>query len=336
MDDHTPDQQTVNHNLQWMAETTLKHQDGPQKKRKLEELLENHYGFAFMNFFLIALARHSSAANVGFLIRAQSQFGNTAFRQSPDYVIHFIQSQGMRPTVTKVMTGLQNIMQRMKRKHDLSESDFQVAFVESFEKCRTLVHPDDKQISTAQSPHWNNQDHKVTEGTQMDSAVPVPQWDNQDRGITGGSQMNSAVPAPQWDNQDRGITGGSQMNPAVPAPQWDNQDRGITGGSQMNSAVPAPQWDNQDRGITGGSQMNPAVPVPQWYNQDRGITGGSQMNSAVPAPQWDYQDHGIIGGFQMSPGVPNLLFSMKDIQETSLDYAEDDSSQVAGGSQPRA
>ncbi|KAH8743260.1 hypothetical protein F5883DRAFT_48583 [Diaporthe sp. PMI_573] len=199
---------------------------------KKQELLQNHYGFAYMNFFLIALARHSSSANstirvltsllssrilsliqsfywipaelpwlynfvsqmavimafLGTLVpNHQAYFTHCidelhktlpAFRQSPDSLIHFIQSQGMQHTVTNVVTGLQNVMRTMKRKLDLSESDFQVAFVESFEKCRALVNPDDKQRSTAadQLPNWNNQDNRATEGSQMDSAAPDLQF----------------------------------------------------------------------------------------------------------------------------------------------------------------
>jgi hypothetical protein len=40
----------------------------------------------------------------------------------------------------------------------------------------------------------------------------------------------------------------------------------------------------------------------------------------------------VTRGSQMNSPLPDLHFSMRDIQETSLDYVEDDSWQVAGGS----
>jgi hypothetical protein len=90
----------------------------------------------------------------------------------PQAIVGFIQSWEMHDTVTRVISGLQNLMETMKRRPCVSESDFKVAFTEPFEKCRSLVYWHDKQTSTGadQSSHWNDQDHRATSGFQMDLA----------------------------------------------------------------------------------------------------------------------------------------------------------------------
>lgn len=92
MDNHSHEQQTIHRNLGWMITIILacdnkcassqiayglvmRHQDQQQRYTKQQELIKQHYGLGFMYFFIIALARHTFAADA--LIRPLSSLMST-------------------------------------------------------------------------------------------------------------------------------------------------------------------------------------------------------------------------------------------------------------------